>query len=259
MVPVNPLPIDLPATHERDAVTQRLSIPGVHRVAFRNEPSEYRWVSSEHHALDMVAYWAGGIGGKKTWPILNGLGEAMLDLRQTADPYLRETLKTLTVATFGLLGTEARPTTSTSYGGGKGGQSKYYLCWGEGISLRTSLRTFSAKGNSIALAMLRDRMHSRTWDLADKLAAFGLDVLALYDDGLIVAGGQLMPIPSGWSLKHALRDLIFFDTTNWVASGRESRLPNYPPGEDRAEIYRQYDLLVESKGEPFALPLNRPY
>lgn len=131
------------------------------------------------------------------------------------------------LAVYGLLA--ARPRAREfGYRDAVKGESKIYPTFGGPVAvsaLRTSREIESPVVNVILRGMIEAQVRMEVLSLATMLDSYGLRVLALYADSVIIEPTAAMPfLPHPWVVKTALTNVTFFNPVSFVSDELE-RLP----------------------------------
>jgi hypothetical protein len=85
--------------------------------------------------------------------------------------------------------------------------------------------------NVIHRGMIEAQTRLESLAMARSLTSYGLNVLAVYADAVIVERGALPLLPPPWRLQAHLTNLQFFDATHFTSDEME-RLPGIPRAVD---------------------------
>lgn len=150
-------------------------------------------------------------------------------------------MKSLFLSTYGMLGKRPTAYQSVSNMGGKAISWPTSAGWIDGQVKGTSKEHSPVSTNVIALGMIQAETRRNVIELARYLQSYGVTILALYADSLIVDATsqvktksrgkpdatqsvELPFLPPEWRVKTELTNLRFLNKVSWV-SDQEERLP----------------------------------
>lgn len=168
------------------------------------------------------AAWTSG----RTSDSLNRYGAYALESLAKTPKEDRPWVKQLYLSTYGMLGKKPSKYQSVSNMGGKVYNWPTPSGWIEAGIKETSKPYVSSTGNVIALGMIQAETRRNVISLARHLQSYGVTILALYADSLIVDPGEnaLPFLPPEWRVKTNLTNLIFLNRVSFI-SDEEERLP----------------------------------
>lgn len=185
------------------------------------------------------AAWTSG----KTDKTLNRYAEFAIETLKSAPEEHKPWMKSLLLSSYGMLGKKPSQYQSVSNLKGEPFHWPTPNGWIEGKLQRTTGKSRSASvTNVIALGMIQAETRRNIIETANYLSSFGVTILALYADSLIVgvtsqdshksrvrrgvyhSAGALPMLPPEWRVKTELTGLRFLNSVSWV-SNEEEKLP----------------------------------
>lgn len=155
-------------------------------------------------------------------------------------------LKPLLLATYGLLAAKPR-IMEFGYAQAIGGITKEYPAGNGTLTVKAKQGEKLLEMNTtnvIHRGMIEAECRMQTIRLAATLTAHKLEVLQLYADSVIVASGPLPLLPAPWIVKGTLTNLVFFDSTSFIAD-ELVKLPGVPERDTRAFIARRRQQITK--------------
>lgn len=164
------------------------------------------------------------------------------------DVYRRSWAKPILLSAYGVLASRPR-TQAFGFRRANGGELRYLPAGAGRIPafIKETLKEQELPvSNVIHRGMIEAECRLQALALARTLTAYGLRVLSIYADSVMVESGKLPLIPAPWIVKHELTRLQFFNSTSFT-SVEMTKLPGIPKdGIEALRVIRRESMLQSS-------------